>query len=101
MPSEQTVVIKVLEEYAAKYPAIKKFVMFGPRARGEAVAAEDYRLAVYAPNIDLGDWAEFSVDFEDLVPTHSPVDLILVSDNLTEDVRRELDRGQVVVYGPK
>lgn len=78
--------------YAKKH-GIQKVILFGSRATDAAGARSDVDLAVYG-----GDFIVFSDDLKKNAHTLLTFDLVNCSENLSEDLKKEIERDGILLY---
>lgn len=77
----------------AKLHGVEKVVLFGSRARGDNRLTSDIDLAVYGGNV-----AEFKMDVDEKVSTLLEVDVVDISDGVSEQLRYNIERDGVIIY---
>lgn len=82
---------------AARFPDIKKIVLFGSRAHGDHSPRSDIDLAIIAPDISSRDWLTFTDTLEDEVETLLKIDVINLS-TASKKLKDEVDQCHVVLY---
>jgi len=86
-------VIDFLGIEAKKHPWIKKIILFGSRARGDAHPTSDFDLAVVTEGECSKEWTYLSSDWHEDIPTLCSIDLIhlntLHNDPLRESIQKE------------
>jgi predicted nucleotidyltransferase len=87
-----------LAKKASQYPAVKKVLVFGSRARGDARQRSDFDLAVLAPGMEHATWSRFALDIEDGIPTLCGVDLVLLDDRVAAPLRARIEKEGVIIY---
>ena len=78
--------------YAKKY-GIEKVVLFGSRARGTHTERSDIDIAVYG-----GDFDSFYWDIKEKIHSLLMIDIIEADQNISEDLKREIEREGMVIY---
>jgi len=87
-----------LAQYASRYAAIERMLVFGSRARGDARERSDFDLAVEAPTMERSDWTRFALDVEEDIPTLCGVDLLLLNETLAVPLRTRIKEEGIVIY---
>ncbi len=77
-------------------PEVRRVILFGSRAIGDADERSDIDLAVSAPDIDFRRWAEIAA-LVDEAPTLLRIDLVWLED-AGEEFAREIIRTGCLVY---
>lgn len=72
-------IIGQIREIAAKYPAIRKVVLFGSRARQDHTPQSDYDIAVFAPALTAAEQSLFQNDIE-AIDTFRKIDTVFVKE---------------------
>lgn len=80
-------------EYAKEY-SVKKIVLFGSRARKTNYEKSDIDIAVYG----CSNFMEFSIRIEEDLWSLLNVDLINMDEDVSEGLRKEIERDGVVLY---
>lgn len=96
-PNMDRVVAHVAQR-AATCPGIVRVVLFGSRARGDAMPRSDYDFAIYADAIQHAEWSRWSLDTADSAPTLCTLDLVLSSGPIADNLRRAIEAEGVAVY---
>ncbi len=78
---------------AEKYN-ITKIILFGSRARGDNNTKSDVDIAVYG----CEDFARFALDVEDEVWTLLKFDIVNMDEDVSEELKNEIQRDGVVIY---
>lgn len=86
-------VLSDIEEFA-KANNIEKVILFGSRARGTNSERSDIDLAVTG-----GDALNFYYDLEEEAYTLLMFDVVDLDDNISEELRENIARDGVVIYG--
>lgn len=86
-------VLSDIEEFA-KANNIEKVILFGSRARGTNSERSDIDLAVTG-----GDALNFYYDLEEEAYTLLMFDVVDLDDNISEELRKNIARDGVVIYG--
>ena len=86
-------VLSDIEEFA-KANNIEKVILFGSRARGTNSERSDIDLAVSG-----GDSLNFYYDLEEKAYTLLMFDVVDLDDNISEELRKNIARDGVVIYG--
>jgi predicted nucleotidyltransferase len=89
--------IEDLARRLGRHPAVERVWLFGSRARGDNFERSDIDLAVEAPGIDRGEWAELHFDLEEEADTLLLVDIVLI-DDLPDSFRRRVHREGRLLY---
>ena len=79
-------------------PEIKKVVLFGSRARGDANERSDYDFAVYVDSMSHGEWSRFVLEIKEKSPTLCGIDLVKMSDKVCGELVKKIDSEGVVIY---
>lgn len=82
---------------AARFPDIKKIVLFGSRAYGDHNPRSDIDLAIIAPDISSRDWLTFTDTLEEELETLLKLDVINLS-TASKKLKDEVDQCHVVLY---
>lgn len=99
--STQNEVIQYVVSQAQKTPAIKRIILFGSRARGDAKARSDFDFAFECPDMDYGSWAQFCLNLEESIPTLCRVDLLRLDSKIEKDFLHHINNEGIVIYGRK
>jgi predicted nucleotidyltransferase len=83
---------KEISEYARKYN-ISKVTLFGSRARGTNTERSDIDIAVKG-----GDFDGFYWEIKENLNSLLMVDIVDLNDNISAELRAELDRDGVTIY---
>ena len=78
----------------AKYYDIDKIVLFGSRARGDNITKSDVDIAVYG----CRDFTNFYFDVEEKVRTLLMFDIVNMDKEVSDELKREIERDGVVLY---
>lgn len=81
----------------AKNPKIKKAVLFGSRAKGNARTGSDIDLALFGDGLDSTDLAKLERDYEDLYLPWK-FDVLIYDKVGNVNLKDHIDRVGVVVY---
>lgn len=100
MDREQNV-IEFIRRKARNVVEIRRIMLFGSRARGDASERSDFDFAVYADPMTDEAWARFCLEVEDEAPTLCGIDLVLASEDTPPDLQREIERGRIVYDGER
>jgi len=82
-----------ISQLAKQYEA-GKIVLFGSRARRTHRPKSDIDLAVY----DCRNFRDFSFDADEKIRTLLQFDIVNMDGNVSEDLRKEIDRDGIVIY---
>jgi uncharacterized protein len=91
-------VIGFLAARAKQFRSIDRLVLFGSRARGDAMERSDYDVGVYAPKMSDSDWASFAVGVGEEKPTLCGIDLVRLPNGIAEDLRKKIESEGVTIY---
>jgi predicted nucleotidyltransferase len=91
-------VVDFLIREARSLRAIEKLLLFGSRARGDAQERSDYDIAVFAPTMTHAVWAEWKDKLTSTAPTLLALDFVLVTPDLSESLRENIDKEGRVLY---
>ena len=89
--------IEDLARRLARHPAVERVWLFGSRARGDNFERSDIDLAIEAPGIDRGEWAQLHLDLEEEADTLLLIDFVLM-DDMPESFRRRVEREGRLLY---
>lgn len=79
---------------ASSHPEVRKVILFGSRARGDADGGSDVDLAVVAPEATQRQWLDLAFALEEL-ESLAPIQVVRVGDVSAELRDRILDEGEV------
>ncbi|KIY23136.1 MULTISPECIES: nucleotidyltransferase domain-containing protein [Mesobacillus] len=82
---------------AARFPDIKKVVLFGSRAHGDHSPRSDIDLAIIAPDLSSRDWLTFTETLEEELETLLKIDVINLS-MASKKLKDEVDQCHIVLY---
>ena len=91
-------IIEFIREEAARESTIDKVVLFGSRARGDHTEKSDFDIAIYASQMSDLQWARWSLDLKEAVPTLCGLDLILVTSSLAASLLGSIKQDGIVIY---
>ena len=74
-------------------------ILFGSRARRDHHARSDYDIAIVAPVGSRENWSEFSELVLEDAPTLHQIDLLLLDDSVSVELRDSVIKDGVVLYG--
>lgn len=86
---------QIVAERLKAFPEVERIVLFGSRARGDALERSDIDLAVACPGADARAWPDI-VEAADEAPTLLQVDLIRMETASAELVRQIAQEGRVL-----
>ena len=89
---------RFLAKRAARYPAIKRMILYGSRARGDAKTRSDFDLAVIAPRMPAAAWSRFALEVEEEIPTLCGVDILLLNKQTSRPLRTRIKAEGVTIY---
>ena len=78
----------------AKENGIQKVILFGSRARGTHTERSDIDLAISG-----GDALNFTFDLEEKTHTLLMFDVVNLDKNISEDLKSNIERDGVLIYG--
>lgn len=87
-----------LKDLCVKEPQIEKVLLFGSRARGDAVNVSDFDVAVIAPALSDNAWIRFVVNVREQAPTLCHLDIIRVDQAIREELRRHIFEEGISIY---
>lgn len=90
-------IVSQITSIAARFPDIKKVLLFGSRAYGDYNPRSDIDLAVIAPNISSREWLIFTDAIEEELETLLKIDVINLS-IASQELKDEVDKCHVVLY---
>lgn len=76
-----------------------KVILFGSRARGDHHPRSDYDIAVVAPTLSRENWSEFRELVLEDAPTLHKIDLLLLDNSVSAELRDSITKDGVVLYG--
>jgi predicted nucleotidyltransferase len=76
-----------------------KVILFGSRARGDHHPRSDYDIAIVAPARSRESWSEFRELVLEDAPTLHKIDLLLLDDSVSAELRDSVTKDGVVLYG--
>jgi len=86
----------MLRQTMARYPGIKRVILFGSRATGRNHPGSDFDIAVEAPDMTAHDWAQLS-DAIHALPLVYPIDLVWLDGEAGDKLKqRALKEGETV-----
>jgi uncharacterized protein len=91
-------VVDFLIREARSLGAIETILLFGSRSRGDAQDRSDYDIAVFAPSMSHAAWAEWKDKITSTAPTLLALDLILVTPDMSDSLRKNITREGRVLY---
>ena len=96
-PADQAVIDFVVRSAKALLAA-HKVILFGSRARGDALARSDFDFAIEPAEPNTGEWSRFCLLVEDKAPTLRKIDLINLRESLDGAFRKRITDEGTVVY---
>ena len=90
--------LKFVLQCAARYPQVKRLVLFGSRARGDAGKRSDFDIAVVAPTMTHPQWAKFSIEIKEHIPTLCGIDLVHLSEETPAPLQEQIQQQGVIIY---
>ncbi len=99
MEIDQTAaVIDFLVRSALKQSKIEKLVLFGSRARSDFHMKSDFDIAIFATKLSRDEWARWSLEARENVPTLCGLDLIFVSVDTSKELISKIKLEGKVIY---
>lgn len=95
--STEQKVCEFLRDQGAKDPRIKQIILFGSRARGDALERSDFDIAIETVE-NLEEESNIWSQWEDDIPTLCEVDLLHLNHLKNDQLRAEIVREGVVIY---
>lgn len=95
-----TNLISTLSAYFAQYPAIKKAVLFGSRARGDCTERSDYDIAVFG-DLTHHERSELRYFCDEELPTLHKIDLIFMQELTPSKFTENIEKEGIEIYGQK
>ena len=86
------VVLKQIRSFAQKYQ-IERIILFGSRARGDFHRTSDIDLAISG-----GDFANFSIDVDELTDTLLKYDFVNLDGAVQEELLESIQKEGVLIY---
>ena len=96
--SDEQKVLDFIRNKARRFAGIRKIVLFGSRARGDSKERSDFDFAVWGEGLTSTEWARFCIEVEEQAPSLCGIDLVRVSDETPEALRREIETRRRCVY---
>jgi predicted nucleotidyltransferase len=90
-------VLDFLIKQARQMPGIRRMILFGSRARGDAHARSDYDIAVDGA-FSESEWAAFELNAREWVPTLCGLDLIRLTENTSSSLKAAIGSEGRVIY---
>ncbi len=87
-----------LVEFSKQYPAVKRVLLYGSRARGDAQDRSDFDVAIEAPGMTHQDWARFALEIQEKFPSLCRLDLLSLKPDTPEALRRRIQNEGIVLY---
>lgn len=88
---------EMLRRTIARYPGVRRLILYGSRARGTQHSGSDFDLAIEAPGLEPSQWSQLSLEIDDL-PLVYPIDLVWLERTASERLRRRiLEEGKTVL----
>lgn len=97
MHTDQQLIAAIQAQFA-RYPAIKKAVLFGSRARGDNTERSDYDIAVYG-NLTRLERATLRYACDEELPTLHKIDLIFMQEQSPSAFTENIEREGIAIYG--
>ena len=87
-----------LRNLCLKEGLIEKVLLFGSRARGDAVDVSDFDVAVVAPSLSEDAWARFVSNLRDKAPTLCHLDILRLEAVIRDALRQHILEEGIVIY---
>ena len=87
--------LKSLVDVLAHQPSVERVILFGSRARGEALPGSDIDVCVAAPTAGRADWLEIWTAVDEAATLHT-IDLVRFEDASPELRERILEEGRTL-----
>lgn len=90
-------IIGEITNLAEKFQDIEKIVLFGSRARGDNKERSDIDLAIFAPNLDYYDFADFCEQLEE-IETLLKFDVVQICFNTDRKLLENIEQEGVTLW---
>ena len=91
-PNLPAKIITDISILAEKY-SVSKVILFGSRARGTNRSTSDIDIAVSG-----GRTREFAVNIDDELDSLQMIDVVILDEPITQELRNEIERDGIVIY---
>jgi predicted nucleotidyltransferase len=97
---EDSVTLYLIQS-ATSEPRIRRVLLFGSRARGEAQDRADYDIAVDTENMEHRDWSSWALTVRENAPTLCSLDLIWLPELKNELLKKRIRQEGILLYEQK